>query len=192
MSLARRYWQLHSRIMADSSLKNQAKAPSFPGQKHEAPFIIQRVKEPMCKKPMNKKPCADSKTHPTSSPPHQTLLSRKQGHKVHKNHQGHHAIATPLKEHSETSHCADITQPLSSNHYLNRRMTSVFFMSRILQGFPLPTEKPRSKAPGWPDPPGGLLLVTSWYRPSSPRNAMGGVIVLQWPTLLKFQAELFI
>lgn len=66
MSLARRYWQLHSRIMANSSLENQAKAPSFPVQKHEAPFIIKRVKEPMCKKPMNKKPCADSKTHPTS------------------------------------------------------------------------------------------------------------------------------
>lgn len=31
------------------------------------------------------------------------LLSWRQGHKVHKNHLGHHATAAPVKEHSETA-----------------------------------------------------------------------------------------
>lgn len=72
---------------------------------------------------------------PRHTPPHQTLLSRQQGHEVHKNHQGHHAIATPLKEHSETSHCAGITQPLSSNHSLNRRMTLSSSCPESFRGF---------------------------------------------------------
>lgn len=38
----------------------------------------------------------------------------------------------------QTSYCAGITQPLNSNHSLDRRMTSVFLMSRILQENPGP------------------------------------------------------
>lgn len=71
----------------------------------------------------------------TPPPAHLTrpLLSRKQGHKVHKNHLGHHAIAAPSEGALRDQHCPGITQSWSSKYSLDRRMTLVF-MSRILHG----------------------------------------------------------